>query len=64
MAGQGYYVLTYTSPGEKKQTRNLNDLKKLGKIVVGLPVGTKIWVMIPSLNLGYGMEVRSNGVAY
>lgn len=64
MANQGYFVLTYTSPGQKKKTRNLSTTRQIAEVVCKLPVGTKIWVMIPSMNMGYGMEVRSIGVAY
>jgi hypothetical protein len=64
VAGQGYFVLTYTIPGEKKKTRNLGSNAEIAKVVCKLPVGTKIWIMVPSLNMGYGMEVKSPGVAY
>jgi hypothetical protein len=64
VAGQGYFVLTYTSPGKKKKTRNLSTHEEVAQITCSLPVGTKIWIMVPALNLGYGMEVREPGVAY
>lgn len=56
--------MTYTIPGEKKKTRRFGTQMEMAKAVCLLPVGTKIWIMVPSLNLGYGMEVRRPGVAY
>ena len=62
---RGWYVVTYRVPGEKRaKTRRLRSRLEVAKVSATYPVGTQIWVMVPGLNIGYGMTVRENKMIY
>ena len=62
---QGYYLVTYRVPGDDVgKTEKFADSKEIGELAYKCPVGTKVWVMIPSMNIGYGMEVYGIGLMY
>ncbi len=61
MPEPGRFVVTIRVPGEKAKKRVFRTTKSMTGTLVTLPAGTKIWVMVEPLNLGYGLEVDANG---
>jgi hypothetical protein len=60
---RGYYELTLTLPDGTKLNESYNDLTEMTKRIVACPVKTEIWVMIPTMKIGYGLDVVAEGVA-
>jgi len=59
----GYFEITLTIPGvTRKKTLRLADDIEIYRYGESYPVGTKIVVWIPSLNIGYGRTVRPGGI--